>query len=60
MDNFMLPMEETLQFFEKLLCKAERNYSSARKRGAEREASDIQKKIVHYQRAVEVLKGDAK
>ena len=24
MDNFMLPMEETLQFFEKLLCKAEK------------------------------------
>lgn len=56
MDNFMLPMEETLQFFEKLLCKAEKNLQTAEKRNAEREAQDIKKKIVHYTWVLEALK----
>lgn len=57
MNNFVLPMEETLHFFENLLCKAEKNYSLAQKRGADREALDIKKKMLHYTRALEALKG---
>lgn len=47
--------EETIEFFRKLLTKTEWNLRYAEGMGRTKDAENIRKKIVHYQRAIEAL-----
>lgn len=48
-------MTETIEFFRKMLNKCEWNLRYAESAGREKDAENIRKKIVHYQRAIEAL-----
>lgn len=48
-------MDETIEFFQKLLRKTEWNLRYAEDMGRTKDAENIRKKIVHYQRAIEAL-----
>ena len=48
-------MDETIKFFKKMLTKCEWNLRYAESAGREKDAENIRKKIVHYQRAIEAL-----
>lgn len=48
-------MDETIEFFRKLLTKTEWNLRYAEGMGRVKDAENIRKKIVHYQRAIEAL-----
>lgn len=53
-----MEMQETIQFFEKLVYKAECSLATALFRGRETEAENIRKKITHYRRALSALAPD--
>ena len=48
-------MQDTIQFFEKLVYKAERSLSTALFRGDRTAAENIRKKITHFRRAIKAL-----
>lgn len=50
-----MTQQDTIQFFEKLVYKAERSLATALFRGREAEAENIRKKITHYRRALAAL-----
>lgn len=51
-------MDETIKFFQKLLRKTEWNLRYAEGMGRVKDAENIRKKIVHYQRAIEALENE--
>lgn len=48
-------LTETTEFFRKLLAKTEWNLRYAEGMGRVKDAENIRKKVVHYQRAIEAL-----
>ena len=48
-------MRDTIQFFEKLVYKAERSLSAALFRGDRTAAENLKAKITHYRRAIKAL-----
>ena len=50
-----MTQQDTIQFFEKLVYKAERSLATALFRGREADAENIRKKITHYRRAIKAL-----
>ena len=50
-----MTQQDTIQFFEKLVYKAERSLSAALFRGDQDAAENLKAKIIHYRRAIEAL-----
>ena len=50
-----MTQQDTIQFFEKLVYKAERSLSAALCRGDKDAAENLKAKITHYRRAIEAL-----
>lgn len=53
-----MEMKDTIQFFEKLVYKAERSLSAALFRGDKDAAENLKAKITHYRRALSALAPD--
>ena len=53
-----MEMKDTIQFFEKLVYKAERSLSAALFRGDKDAAENLKAKITHYRRALSALDPD--
>ena len=50
-----MTQQDTIQFFEKLVYKAERSLSATLFRGDKDAAENLKAKIIHYRRAIEAL-----
>ena len=57
---FVNDMSDTFQFFTKLFIKASKSFQTALNQGKTTEAENINKKIVHYMRALAALRIVAK
>ena len=53
---FVNDMSDTFQFFNKLFIKASKSFQTALNQGKATEAENINKKIVHYMRALAALR----